>query len=149
MPVRRCSRPSLRRHSGTFREVEAWATAEGDPRLGYPLRQNLSFPWCQRVLDRFELRPTLHHRAHYRVWGGRGYGMNIWSEKKRKLDCMHNNPVARALLAQPGDWPWSRRGGGILLPERQFRFGDGSDAVNRGRRRVAPRYQGRRHRRNL
>ncbi|HUY13250.1 MAG TPA: hypothetical protein VMX16_06430 [Terriglobia bacterium] len=35
--------------------------------------------------------------------------MNIWSEKKRleKLNYMHNNPVMRDLVAQPGDWPWS------------------------------------------
>jgi hypothetical protein len=58
--------------------------------------------------------------------------MNIWSEKKRKLDYMHNKPVARGLAAQPGEWPWFRRGGAILLPERQFRSGDGSAALNRG-----------------
>jgi hypothetical protein len=45
---------------------------------------------------------------------------------------MHNSPVARGLVAQPGNWPWSRRSGAILLPGGQFRFGDGSDAVNRG-----------------
>jgi REP element-mobilizing transposase RayT len=35
--------------------------------------------------------------------------LNIWSEKKRleKLNYMHNNPVKRGLVAQPGDWPWS------------------------------------------
>jgi hypothetical protein len=58
---------------------------------------------------------------------------------------MHNNPVARGLGAQPGDRPWSGRGGAILLPERQFRFGDGSDAVNGRWRRLAPQHQGRRH----
>jgi putative transposase len=44
-----------------------------------------------------------------RVWNRRGYDMNIWSEKKRveKIDYMHNNPVKRGLVAQPGDWPWS------------------------------------------
>jgi len=48
----------------------------------------------------------------------RSYDMNIWSEKKihEKLNYMHNNPVKRGLVAQPGDWPWSRRGGEILLP---------------------------------
>jgi putative transposase len=73
------------------------------------LGQNLSFPWRQRVLNRFELPPTVHHHAHYRVWNRRGYDMNIWSEKKihEKLDYMHNNPVVRGLAAQPGDWPWS------------------------------------------
>ena len=73
------------------------------------LRQNLAFPWCQRMLKRFELPPTVHHHAHYRVWNRRGYDMNIWSEKKRKqkIDYMHNNPVKRGLVAHPGDWPWS------------------------------------------
>jgi hypothetical protein len=35
--------------------------------------------------------------------------MNVWSEKKiqEKLNYMHNNPVKRGLVAQPGDWPWS------------------------------------------
>jgi hypothetical protein len=119
------------------------------------LRQNLSFPWCQRMLSRFELLPSVHHHAHYRVWNRRGHDMNIRSEKKvaqtrhsdwrvcgfsggnmgRAADLqktqvcathyMHNNPVARGLVAQPGDWRWSRRGGAILLPGGQFRSGDG------------------------
>ena len=73
------------------------------------LRQNLSFPWWQGMLTRFELPPTVHHHAHYRVWQRGGYDMNIWSEKKRleKLAYMHANPVKRGLVAQPGDWPWS------------------------------------------
>jgi putative transposase len=73
------------------------------------LRKNLEFPWCQKMLKGFALPPTVHHHAHYRVWNRRGYDMNIWSEKKRveKIDYMHNNPVKRGLVAQPGDWPWS------------------------------------------
>jgi hypothetical protein len=31
------------------------------------------------------------------------------------LNYMHHNPVKRGLVKQPGDWPWSRRGGEILL----------------------------------
>jgi hypothetical protein len=27
----------------------------------------------------------------------------------------HNNPVKRDLVKHPGDWPWSRRGGGFYL----------------------------------
>ncbi len=48
------------------------------------LRQNLQFPWCQRMLDRVKLPAAvhdLHDHAHFRVW--RFYDMNIWSEKKR------------------------------------------------------------------
>jgi putative transposase len=73
------------------------------------LRRNLDFPWCQKMLARFELPPTVHHHAHYRVWGRGGYDLNIWSEKKQleKLNYMHNNPVKRGLVKAPGDWPWS------------------------------------------
>lgn len=69
------------------------------------LRQNLTFPWCQKILTRFELPPTVHHHAHYRVWNRGAYDMNIWSEKKHneKINYMHNNPVTRGLVAQPGD----------------------------------------------
>jgi hypothetical protein len=69
----------------------------------------LVYPWCERVLKRFELPPTVHDHARYRVWNRRGYDMNVWSEKKihEKLNYMHNNPVKRGLVAQPGDWPWS------------------------------------------
>lgn len=55
--------------------------------------------------------------------------MNIWGEKKRleKLNCMHNNPVRRPLVAQPADWPWGEleilRSGGCVGP------GHGPDAV--------------------
>jgi putative transposase len=47
--------------------------------------------------------------ARYRVWQKRGYDMNIWTEKKRneKIDYMHNNPVKRGLVSQPGNWPRS------------------------------------------
>ncbi|MGH9432073.1 MAG: hypothetical protein ACRD3T_11075 [Terriglobia bacterium] len=73
------------------------------------LRRNLALPWCQKMLNRLELPPTVHHHAHYRVWQRGGYDMNIWSEKKRleKLTYMHNNPVKRGLVSQTGDWPWS------------------------------------------
>jgi REP-associated tyrosine transposase len=73
------------------------------------LRRNLALPWYQKMLDRFELPPTVHHHAHYRLWQRGGYDMNTWSEKKRleKLTYMHNNPVKRGLVRQPGDWSWS------------------------------------------
>jgi len=73
------------------------------------LRRNRVFPWVPKMLKQFELPATVHHHAHYRVWQKRGYDMNIWSEKKRieKMNYMHNNPVKRGLVAQPGDWPWS------------------------------------------
>ncbi len=73
------------------------------------LRRNPASSWCQKMLKRFELPSTVHHHAHYRVWNRRGYDMNIYSDKKQneKMDYIHNNPVARGLVAHPGDWPWS------------------------------------------
>ena len=73
------------------------------------LRQNIQYPWCQRMLARVTLPPSVHGHAHFRVWQRRFYDMNIWSPKKRdeKLTYMHNNPVKRGLVKQPGDWPWS------------------------------------------
>jgi REP element-mobilizing transposase RayT len=73
------------------------------------LRQNLEYPWRQKVLARVTLPPSLHDHAHFRVWQRRFYDMNIWSAKEReeKLNYMHNNPVKRGLVKQPGNWPWS------------------------------------------
>jgi putative transposase len=73
------------------------------------LRENLGYAWWQKMLARVTLPPTVHHHAHFRVWGRKFYDMNIWSPKKRdeKLNYMHNNPVKRGLLKHPGDWPWS------------------------------------------
>ncbi|HLY60846.1 MAG TPA: transposase [Terriglobia bacterium] len=73
------------------------------------LKENVSIPWCRRMLTRVSLPPAVHHHAHFRVWQRGGYDLNIWSPKKRleKLNYMHNNPVARKLVEKPGDWPWS------------------------------------------
>jgi putative transposase len=73
------------------------------------LRENLAFPWCRKMLNRFPMPPSVHDHAYCRVWNRRGCDLNIWSEKKiqEKLTYMHNNPVKRGLVAHPGDWPWS------------------------------------------
>ena len=73
------------------------------------LRRNLQYPWCERMLGRLRLPPSVHHHARYRVWQRKFYDLNIWSEKKRteKLNYMHNNPVKRGLVARLEDWPWS------------------------------------------
>jgi len=73
------------------------------------LRQNLQHAWCCKMLQQLRLPPSVHHHAHYRVWQRKFYDMNIWSEKKRleKLAYMHNNPVKRRLVNNPGEWPWS------------------------------------------
>jgi putative transposase len=53
------------------------------------------------------------------VWQRKFYDMNIWTAEERgeKLNHMHNNPVKRGLVRQPGDWPWSRPGAEILFSE--------------------------------
>ena len=42
-------------------------------------------------------------------WQRRFHDFNVWGHKKKteKLDYMHMNPVKRALVAGPKDWPWS------------------------------------------
>jgi REP-associated tyrosine transposase len=73
------------------------------------LRQSTTHAWCRKILGEVRLPATVHHHAHFRVWQRGGYDLNIWSSKKidEKLDYMHNNPVVRKLVDQPGDWPWS------------------------------------------
>jgi putative transposase len=49
-------------------------------------------------------------RFHQRpLWQARYYDFNVFTEWKRaeKLDYIHNNPVARGLVARPEDWEWS------------------------------------------
>jgi len=72
-------------------------------------RSNLTHPWCRKMLARFVLPPSVHSHAHHRVWQAGGYDMNVWSRKKllEKLNYMHNNPVRRRLVSEPGEWPWS------------------------------------------
>ena len=73
------------------------------------LKENTTQSWCRKMLNQVRLPSTVHHHAHFRVWQRGGYDLNVWSSKKinEKLDYMHNNPVVRKLVDQPGDWPWS------------------------------------------
>jgi putative transposase len=43
------------------------------------------------------------------LWQRRFYDFNVWSSKKvpEKLRYMHENPVKRNLVSDPGDWKWS------------------------------------------
>ena len=99
-----------------------WPTAEANPSqimqkledrtalfILKNLQENLGYAWCRKMLVRVTLPPTVRHHAHFRVWQRRFYDMNIWGPKKReeKLNYMHDNPVKRGLVKQPGDWPWS------------------------------------------
>jgi hypothetical protein len=83
-------------------------------------------------------KQVAHLHAHFRVWKRRFYELNIWTAKKRdeKLHYMHNNPVKRGLVKEPGDWPWSRRGGAILFPGRRLWLWTGNceDLANPGPR---------------
>jgi putative transposase len=62
---------------------------------------------CRKTLARLRLPSTVHDESPYRLWQRRFYPFNFFSEHKRKLDYMHNNPVTRGLVSAPGDWPWS------------------------------------------
>jgi REP element-mobilizing transposase RayT len=70
------------------------------------LREKAESAWCQGMLRALTLPPTVHHHAYHRVWQRRFYDMNVWSDKKvsEKLDYMHDNPVKRGLVEEPGDW---------------------------------------------
>jgi len=48
-----------------------------------------------------------HKLTH--VWQARFYDFNVWGQRKRaqKLRYMHNNPVKRGLVLEPGQWAWS------------------------------------------
>jgi putative transposase len=95
------------------------------------LRRNVTHLWCRKMLSQFELPLTVHHHAHYRVWQRGGYDMNIWSDKKRlqRLNYMHNNPVQRGLVSQPGDWPWSSWRFYYLKTSRSYRWTPSLESV--------------------
>jgi hypothetical protein len=61
------------------------------------LRENLQYPWCQKMLARVTLPPSVHDHAHFRVWQRRFNDMNIWSPKKReeKLNATIPSSAAR------------------------------------------------------
>ncbi|MEE8256340.1 MAG: transposase [Acidobacteriota bacterium] len=73
------------------------------------LQENARVPWCDRMLKKLKLPPSVHLHGPHRVWQRRFYDLNVWSEKKRleKLNYMHGNPVKRGLAAHPGEWQWS------------------------------------------
>ena len=43
------------------------------------------------------------------MWQRKYYVFNVFSPAKtrEKLAYMHNNPVKRGLVKEPGEWPWS------------------------------------------
>ena len=52
---------------------------------------------------------TVALRSGQPFWEPRYYDFNVWTAKKQieKLKYLHRNPVARGLVASPGDWEWS------------------------------------------
>lgn len=46
------------------------------------------------------------------IWKPRGYDFNVVDERKlpEKLQYMHENPVRRGIVRQPGEWCWSSFG---------------------------------------
>jgi putative transposase len=55
---------------------------------------------------------TLALRSSQPFWEPRYYDFNVWTAEKQteKLRYIHRNPVARGLVAKPGDWEWSSFG---------------------------------------
>jgi len=73
------------------------------------LSANQRVPWCEKMLARLRLPPTVHSDSQFRAWQRRFYPFGVYSEKKRleKLNYMHGNPVKCGLVASPEQWPWS------------------------------------------
>jgi putative transposase len=91
----------------------------GEPERGTPstVMQVLKQRFARRVLQAQRRRECPaqtklwsgeeHALAH--VWQARFHGFNVWSKRKQaeKLRYMHENPVKRGLVLEPGQWAWS------------------------------------------
>jgi len=88
-----------------------------EPEKGTPstVMQVVKQRFARRVLRECRRRkgasqPSLwEDRELARVWQARFYDFNVWGQHKRvqKLRYMHNNPVKRGLVLEPGQWAWS------------------------------------------
>jgi len=72
--------------------------------------------FARRLLRRLRARPNPQPGSLWntaveegRVWQGRFYDFEVWSERKRieKLRYIHRNPVKRGLVLAPEQWRWS------------------------------------------
>jgi putative transposase len=74
--------------------------------VGEPSRSSLSV--ALQVLKQQTSR-KLKELGDVSFWQRRYYDFSVWSEEKRveKLHYMHQNPVARGLVAKPENWQWS------------------------------------------
>lgn len=61
-----------------------------------------------RAIKSIKLSVALRRRERP-FWQARYYDFNVYTPHKRseKIQYMHNNPVARGLVAEPGVWAWS------------------------------------------
>jgi putative transposase len=61
-----------------------------------------------KALQALKLSVTVQQKKRP-FWQARYYDFNVYTPHKRseKIQYMHNNPVARGLVAEPGAWPWS------------------------------------------
>jgi REP-associated tyrosine transposase len=68
------------------------------------LSENQRRAWCQKMLARLRLPPSVHSDSTFRVWQRRFYPFAVHSEEKRleKLNYMHNNPVKRGARERSG-----------------------------------------------
>jgi len=90
----------------------------GEPERGTPstVLQVVKQRFARRVLRALRQRkrkaqPTLWREdedpwAH--IWQARFYDFNVWTRRKQveKLRYMHENPVKRGLVLEPGQWAW-------------------------------------------
>jgi hypothetical protein len=85
------------------------------------------------MLTRLRLPPTVHDESHDRLWQRRYFPFNVHTERKcrEKFNCMDNNPVKWGLVSSPEEWPWSRRGGEVLLLARRIHPAQGRSELSR------------------
>jgi putative transposase len=71
----------------------------GEPEKGDP----------STVMQVVKQRLARRVREPTHVWQERFYDFNVWTRRKRveKLRYMHENPVKRGLVLEPGEWAWS------------------------------------------
>jgi len=87
-----------------------------EPEKGDPSRvmQAIKQGFSRRVLKSVRKRRVTAQQELFavgaeHVWQRRFYDFNVWTARKRieKLRYMHQNPVARGLVQEAEQWPWS------------------------------------------
>jgi hypothetical protein len=96
--VARASRPLSRGHPARARERDAPATA-GETPAPHPSTVGPFFvvSGCPSADEQERL-----------LWNRHFHPFHVYTEMKRreKLNYLHNNPVKRGWVKEPGDWPW-------------------------------------------